>query len=303
MNYVNDIRELIGNTPIIKLNNVHPNKNVNIYAKLEYLNPGGSIKDRIGVSMIEGAERRGELKKGNTIIDATAGNTGIGIALAAINKGYRVIFVIPEKFSVEKQTLVKVLGAEVINTSSEDGMVGAIEKAEKLLYEIPNSISLKQFDNSDNTLAHYEGTGAEIYKDLSGEIDYFVAGAGSGGTFSGVSKYLKEKNKEIQGVVADPEGSTIFGGEHGDYKIEGIGNNFLPKTLDLKLVDRVIKVSDEEAFEKTKLLANKEGIIVGSSSGAALVAALKIADEITSGNIVTIFPDSGDRYLSEGLFD
>lgn len=181
MNYVNDIRELIGNTPIIKLNNVHPNKNVNIYAKLEYLNPGGSIKDRIGVSMIEGAERRGELKKGNTIIDATAGNTGIGIALAAINKGYKVIFVIPEKFSVEKQTLVKVLGAEVINTPSEDGMVGA--------------------------------------------------------------------------------------------------------------------------FEKTKLLANKEGIIVGSSSGAALVAALKIADEITSGNIVTIFPDSGDRYLSEGLFD
>lgn len=303
MNYVNDIRELIGNTPIIKLNNIHSNKNVNIFAKLEYLNPGGSIKDRIGVSMIEGAERRGELKKRDTIIDATAGNTGIGIALAAINKGYRVIFVIPEKFSLEKQTLVKVLGAEVINTPSEDGMVGAIEKAEKLLYEIPSSISLRQFDNSDNTLAHYEGTGAEIYKDLSGQIDYFIAGAGSGGTFSGVAQYLKEKNKEIKAIVADPEGSTIFGGEHGDYQIEGIGNNFLPKTLDLNLVDRVIKISDKEAFEKTKLLANKEGIIVGSSSGAALVAALKVADEIENGNIVIIFPDSGDRYLSEGLFD
>ena len=303
MSYINDIREAIGNTPIIKLNNVNPNKNVNIFAKLEYLNPGGSIKDRIGISMIEGAEKRGELKKGDTIIDATAGNTGIGIALAAINKGYKVIFVIPDKFSSEKQSLVKVLGAKVINTPEEEGMVGAINKLNDLLNEIPNSISLKQFDNPDNVLAHYNGTGKEIYSQLDGDINYFIAGAGSGGTYSGIIKYLKEKNKDIQGIVADPEGSTIFGGEHGDYKIEGIGNNFLPKTLDLNLVDRVIKVSDKEAFEKTKEIASKEGIIVGSSSGAALVAALKIAEEIESGNIVTVFPDSGDRYLSEGLYD
>ncbi|MDS0524783.1 cysteine synthase family protein [Clostridium sp. SHJSY1] len=303
MKYINDIRELIGKTPLIKLNYIKTKKDVNIFAKLEYLNPGGSVKDRIGISMIEGAEKRGELKKGDTIIDATAGNTGIGIALAAINRGYNVIFIIPLKFSEEKQKIVKVLGAKVINTPKENGMLGAVEKAEELLKEIPNSISLKQFANEDNPLAHYEGTGAEIYEALGDEIDYFIAGAGSGGTFSGVARYLKSKNPKVKGVLADPIGSTMVEGEHGDYEIEGIGNDFVPQTMDLSLVDRVIKVSDNEAFEKVKLLAKKEGMIVGSSSGAALAVALKLADEIDKGNIVTIFPDSGDRYISKGLFD
>jgi len=303
MNYVSDIKELIGNTPLIKLTHIDVKENINIFAKLECFNPGGSVKDRIGVSMIEGAERTGILKKGYTIIDATAGNTGIGIALAAINKGYNIIFVVPTKFSIEKQKLIKALGAKIINTPDEDGMLGAINKAEELLKEIPNSISLEQFENDDNPLSHYETTGPEIYEALEGKIDYFLSGAGSGGTYTGIVKYLKEKDNNIKGILADPEGSTMVGGEHGNYKIEGIGNDFVPKTMDISLVDKVIKVNDEEAFKKVRLLAKKEGLIVGSSSGAILAAALKLSQEIDSGNIVIVFPDRGDRYLSTTLFD
>ncbi|MBD7911316.1 MULTISPECIES: cysteine synthase family protein [Clostridium] len=303
MSYVNDIKEVIGKTPLLKLNHIGVKEGVNLFAKLEYLNPGGSVKDRIGISMIEGAVKRGELKKGYTIIDATAGNTGIGIALAGINRGYNIIFVIPLKFSEEKQKIVKALGAKVINTPREEGMLGAVKEAERLLKEIPNSISLRQFENQDNPLAHYEGTGAEIYDSLGEKINYFIAGAGSGGTFTGIVRYLKEKDSNIKGVLADPVGSTMVEGVHGDYEIEGIGNDFLPETMDISLVDKVIKVSDEEAFEKVKLLARKEGVIVGSSSGAALAAAVKLAEEIDVGNIVTVFPDSGDRYLSKGLFE
>jgi len=303
MNYVSDIKELIGNTPLIKLTHIDIKENVNIFAKLECFNPGGSVKDRIGVAMIEGAERKGILKKGYTIIDATAGNTGIGIALAAINRGYNIIFVVPTKFSIEKQKLIKALGASIINTPDEDGMLGAIKKAEELLKEIPSSISLEQFENADNPLSHYRTTGPEIYEALDGKIDYFLSGAGSGGTFTGIVKYLKEKDEKIKGILVDPEGSTMFGGEHGSYKIEGIGNDFVPKTMNISLVDKVIKVNDEEAFDKVRLLAKKEGLIVGSSSGAILAAALKLSQEIDSGNIVIVFPDSGDRYLSTTLFD
>lgn len=303
MNYISDIKELIGKTPLIKLTHINVKENVNIFAKLECFNPGGSVKDRIGVAMIEGAEKKGILKKGMTIVDATAGNTGLGIALAAINKGYNIIFVVPTKFSIEKQKLIKALGAKIINTPDGDGMLGAITKADELLKEIPGSISLGQFENLDNPLAHYETTGPEIYEALEGHISYFVAGAGSGGTFTGIVKYLKEKNKNIKGILADPEGSTMVGGEHKSYKIEGIGNDFIPKTMDISLVDKVIKVNDEEAFEKVRLLAKKEGLIVGSSSGAILAAALKLSEEIDSGNIVIVFPDIGDRYLSTTLFD
>ncbi len=303
MNYVSDVKELIGNTPLIKLTHINVKKNINIFAKLECFNPGGSVKDRIGVSMIEGAERNGSLKRGYTIVDATAGNTGLGIALAAINKGYNIIFVVPTKFSIEKQKLMKALGAKIINTPDEEGMLGAINKASELLKEIPDSTSLGQFENEDNPLAHYKTTGPEIYKALDGNINYFVAGAGSGGTFTGIIKYLKEKNKNIKGVLADPEGSTMVGGEHKSYKIEGIGNDFVPKTMDISLVDKVIKVSDDEAFKNVKLLAKKEGLIVGSSSGAILSAALKLTGEIDSGNIVVVFPDRRDRYLSTTLFD
>ncbi|EJT6165907.1 PLP-dependent cysteine synthase family protein [Clostridium perfringens] len=302
MKYYNDIRDLIGNTPILKLNNISTKEGVNIYAKIEGTSPGGSCKDRVGIYMVEKAEKEGKLKPGSTIIEATAGNTGIGIALAAINKGYKIIFIVPDKFSIEKQKIMKALGAEIINTPKEDGMEGAINLANSLLSEIPNSLSLNQFKNEANPLAHYETTGRELYDGLDGQIDYFVAGAGSGGTISGVLKFLKENISEVKGILADPVGSIIGGGQCGTYKIEGIGNNFIPETMDMSLVDDVIKVNDEEAFDAVKLLAKKEGLIVGSSSGAAFAAVLKLAEKIEEGNIVTIFPDRGDRYFSTDLF-
>ena len=209
MKYFDNIQELIGNTPIIKLNNLNIKAGVNIFAKLENTNPGGSVKDRIGIYMIEAAEKEGILKRGYTIIEATAGNTGIGIAIAAINKGYNIIFVVPEKFSIEKQILMRALGATIVNTPRKDGMLGAVEKADELLLTIENSISLRQFENQANPLAHYEQTGPEIYEAMNGKIDYFVSGAGSGGTFTGVVKFLKEKNNNIKAILADPEGSTM----------------------------------------------------------------------------------------------
>ncbi|EKO1913097.1 cysteine synthase A [Clostridium botulinum] len=302
MKYLDSIKELIGNTPILKLNNLNIKPGVNVFVKLETNNPGGSVKDRIGIYMIEQAEKEGKLKKGYTIVEATAGNTGIGVALAAINKGYDVIFVVPEKFSVEKQTLMRALGAKIINTPKKDGMLGAVAKANELLETIENSISLKQFENEANPLAHYKTTGPEIYEDMDGKIDYFVSGAGSGGTFTGVMKFLKEKDENIKGILADPKGSTMGGGEKESYDIEGIGNDFIPNTMDMNLVDKIIKVSDEEAYEMVKLLALKEGLIVGSSSGAAVSAALKLAEEIDKGNIVTVLPDRGDRYFSKNIY-
>lgn len=299
--YYESIHALIGNTPMLKLNHLGVKKGVEIFAKLELWNPGGSVKDRIGVTMIKDAEEKGFLKPGGTIIEATAGNTGLGIAVAALGKGYKIVFVVPTKFSAEKQILMKALGAEIINTPREDGMLGAARKAEELLKTIPNSVSMKQFENHSNPLAHYESTGPEVYEQLDGNMDYFVAGAGSGGTFSGVVKYLKEKNPQIKGVLADPIGSTIGGGEHSEYDIEGIGNDFIADTMDMRLVDRVIKVHDSEAIEKVRLLARQEGILAGTSSGAALAAALKLADTIHEGRIVTVFPDRGDRYFSKKI--
>ncbi len=297
-----DIRSMIGHTPVLKINHMDVKKEVGLYAKLELMNPAGSVKDRVGMYMVDDAVKRGVLKKGGTIVDATAGNTGIGIAVAALNQGYRVIFTVPLKFSEEKQQIMRALGADIIHTPREAGMLGAEEKAEEILKNTEGAISLRQFRNPANPLAHYETTGPEIYEQLDGQIDYLVAGAGSGGTFSGVVKYLKEKNPDIIGVLADPEGSTIGGGEHHDYDIEGIGNDFIADTMDISLVDKVIKINDDEAFEASRLLAKKEGILAGSSSGAALAASLKLAGEIDHGNIVTIFPDRGDRYLSKGLY-
>ena len=297
-----NIQEMIGNTPIMKISHMGVKEGVNVYAKLELMNPAGSVKDRVGMYMIEDAERRGILKPGGTIVEATAGNTGIGIAVAALNKGYKIIFVVPDKFSMEKQKVMKALGAEIINTSREGGMLGADEKAEEIIANTPGAVSMKQFKNPSNPQAHYETTGPEIYKQLDGQIDYFVAGAGSGGTYSGVVKYLKEQNPDIQGVLADPVGSIIGGGEHADYDIEGIGNDFIADTMDITLVDKVIKVTDTEAFDTSRKLALKEGILAGTSSGAALSAALRLAEEIETGNIVVVFPDRGDRYLSKGLF-
>lgn len=299
----NDMQKLIGNTPLVKLNHIDLPDKVNLYAKLELYNPSGSVKDRIGKYMIEDAEKRGILKKGGTIVEATAGNTGLGIAFAALNKGYRIIFVVPTKFSEEKQTLLRALGAEIINTPREGGMLGAWDKAEEIRRSIPGAVTLEQFKNQANPRAHYETTGKEIYDDLNGEIDYLVAGAGSGGTYSGVVKYLKEQNKDITGVLADPVGSTMGGGEHGDYNIEGIGNDFIADTMDMSLVDRVVKMTDAEAFDGARELALKEGIFAGSSSGAALAAAKKLVNSGARGNIVIILPDRGDRYFTKHLYE
>lgn len=302
MAYFASTQELIGNTPIVKLTHIPLPEGVNLFAKLELFNPAGSVKDRVGKAMIEDAEQTGRLKPGGTIIEATAGNTGLGIAFAALNKGYRVIFVVPTKFSEEKQTLLRALGAEVINTPREEGMLGASAKADALRTEIPGAISLGQFVNPANPRVHYETTGPEIYQDLGGKIDFLIAGAGSGGTYSGVAKYLKEQNPSIQGVLADPVGSTMGGGEHGDYDIEGIGNDFIADTMDMSLVDQVVKITDTEAFDGARELARKEGIFAGSSSGAALAAAKKFAFAGNRGNFVIILPDRGDRYFSKHLY-
>lgn len=297
-----DMQQLIGNTPLVRLRHSGFPEGIRVYAKLELYNPGGSVKDRIGKYMIEDAEKRGLLVPGGTIVEGTAGNTGLGIAFAALNRGYRLIMVVPKKFSEEKQALLRALGAEVINTPREEGMLGAEKKAEEIRRSIPNAISLEQFRNPANPLAHYETTGPEIWADLGAEIDYFVAGAGSGGTFTGIVRYLKEQKPDIKAVLADPVGSTMGGGEHGDYNIEGIGNDFIADTMDMSLVDEVIKINDDEAFEEARLLARKEGIIAGSSSGANIAAIRKLARRIESGTIVTVLPDRGERYLSKNLF-
>ena len=298
----NDMQALIGNTPLVRLRHLDLPEGAELYAKLELFNPSGSVKDRIGKYMIEDAERKGILRKGGVIVEATAGNTGLGIAFAALNRGYQIIFVVPTKFSQEKQTLLRALGARIINTPREGGMLGAWKKAEEIRSSIPGAVTLEQFKNPANPLAHYETTGKEIYDDLP-DIDYLVAGAGSGGTYSGVVEYLKEKNKNIIGVLADPVGSTMGGGEHGDYDIEGIGNDFIADTMDMSLVDRVIKITDSEAFENARELAKKEGIIAGSSSGAALAAAKKLISSGARGRIAVIFPDRGDRYFTKNLYE
>jgi len=302
MAYYESMQSLIGNTPLVKLNNFELPENSRLFAKLELFNPAGSVKDRIGKYMIEEAEKKGLLSSGSTIVEATAGNTGLGIAFAALNRGYKIIFVVPDKFSQEKQTLMRALGAEIINTSREGGMLEAARKAEEMRASISDAISLEQFKNPSNPLAHYETTGPEIYSDLDGKIDWLVAGAGSGGTFTGVLRYLKEQNPWIQGCLADPVGSTMGGGEHGDYDIEGIGNDFIADTMDMSLVDKVVKINDTESFEMARQLAAKEGIFAGSSSGAALAAALKLIHGGASGNIVIILPDRGDRYFSKNLY-
>lgn len=303
MKYYNDMHDLIGKTPLVKLNHVlNLPDGVNVFAKLEYYNPSGSVKDRTGLYMVNDAFERGVLKEGYTIIEATAGNTGLGVAFAALNRNVNVIFVVPEKFSNEKQVLMKALGATIIHTKREDGMLGAAKKAQELLKTVENSVSLEQFKNMSNPKAHYETTGVEIYDDLDGNIDYLVAGAGSGGTYSGVVKYLKERNPDIKGILADPVGSTMGGGEHADYNIEGIGNDFIADTMDMSLVDKVIKVNDDEAFTSCRELTKYEGILGGSSTGAAFAAVKKLIDSGANGNIVFISPDRSDRYFSKELY-
>jgi cysteine synthase A len=299
---------------LLELGNLGLPEGIHLYAKLESWNPGGSVKDRTAVFMIGAAERSGQLKAGGVIVEGTAGNMGLGIATAALNRGYHVVFFVPTKFSAEKQVLLRALGAEVINTPKEEGMRGACRRAEEYIRATPGAISLKQFENPHNPTAHYRGTGPEIFEALGGQVDYFIAGAGSGGTYSGIARYLKEHNLSIRCVLADPIGSTIGGGEHGDYTIEGIGNDFIAETMDMSLVDQVVKVSDADAIKTARLLALKEGLIVGTSSGAAVWAALELACDLVGAsleasarhvpiNIVTVLPDRGDRYFSKGLYE
>lgn len=303
MKYYNDVRELIGHTPLVKLNHMNFKEGRNVFAKLELFNPGGSVKDRMGTALVRDAEERGVLKPGYTILEATAGNAGIGIALAALGKGYRVIFAVPEKFSEEKQTIMKAYGAEIVHTPKEKGMQGAIEKVEELKQQVEHPVMLSQFENPANPLAHYRTTGPEIYEDLDGKVDYLVAGAGSGGTLSGAAKFLKEKTSGLRVVMADPFGSTMGGGEPGCYAIEGIGNTFMPGTMDFSLVDQVYKIKDDEAIEELRLLASEEGILAGTSSGAALSAARRAAAEAPEGsNLVVILSDRGDRYFSKHIY-
>lgn len=304
MNYFHNVQELIGNTPIVEITHIPISNNCRIFAKLEYLNPGGSVKDRLGMALIKDAEQSGKLAPGGTIIEPTAGNTGIGIALAAIGKGYKVVFVVPEKFSAEKQTLMRALGAEVVNTATSLGMQGAIEKASELVAKTPNAYSPSQFSNVANPVTYTKTIGPELWRDLDGQIDVFVAGAGSGGTFMGTSTFLKERNANVKTVIVEPVGSILSGGCAASHVTEGIGMEFLSPFMDRSYFDAVHTVRDEDAFAQLRELAQKEGLLVGSSSGAAFFASLKEAEVAKEGShIVTIFPDSSERYLSQRVYE
>ena len=299
--------ELIGNTPLVELSRIAIPNNNRIFAKLESYNPAGGVKDRVALHILQKAKKEGSLHKDSVIIEATAGNTGLGIAFVCLHLNLKAILVVPDKFSTEKQILMRALGAEVINTPKELGIQGAIDKAKELLESIPHSFSLCQFENPLNPQAHYLSTAKEIYADMQGVrdlapvFDYFIAGAGSGGSFSGVAKYLKEQDSRIKAVLCDPIGSIIGGGQEGCANIEGIGNNFIPKTMDTSLIDLVQKVSDEEAYQGLKILAREEGLLVGISSGACLQACLKLAEQVENKLIVTLFADDLSRYLSKNL--
>lgn len=308
MNIKQNVTELVGNTPLIEFKKLEKDYDIkaHIIGKLEYMNPAGSIKDRIALSIIEDYEEKGILKDGFTIIEPTSGNTGIGLSMIASIKGFKVIITMPSTMSKERIALMKAYGAEVVLTDGTKGMKGAIEKANELHEQIENSIIAGQFENMANPKAHYKTTGPEIYKDTDGKVDIFVAGIGTGGTISGVGKYLKEKNKDIKVVGVEPASSPVLTeGKSGGHKIQGIGAGFVPHTLDTGIYDEVITVTNEDAFAATKLIARKEGVLVGISSGAAIVAALKLAkrEENQGKNIVVILPDTGNRYLSLDLFD
>ena len=298
---VNSVIELIGNTPILKLNKY---TDKNIYAKLEYLNPAGSAKDRVALSMIEDAEAKGILKPGAIIIEPTSGNTGIGLALVAVAKGYDAILTLPDTMSVERRKLLAAYGAKLVLTEGAKGMAGAIEKANELSKELPNSFVAGQFENMANPDAHYLTTGPEIYEDMDGDIDYFVCAVGTGGTISGVGRYLKERNPSVRVVAVEPKSSPLLSqGVSGAHKIQGIGANFVPTTLDTQIYDEIITVSDEEAYEYTALLSKKQGVLGGISSGCALYAAVQSAKREKGKKIVVLLPDTGMRYLSSGVWD
>ena len=300
--------ELIGHTPLLELTHIeqHFNLNARLIAKLEYFNPAGSVKDRVAKSMLDEAEKSGILKKSTVIIEPTSGNTGIGLASVAASRGYRVIIVMPDSMSVERRLLMKAYGAELVLSEGAKGMKGAIAKAEEIKASIPDSFIAGQFVNPANPKAHFEGTGPEIWEDTDGNVDIFVAGVGTGGTVTGVGKFLKSKKPDVKVVAVEPKSSPVLsGGAAGPHKIQGIGAGFVPEVLDTKIYDEIIPVENEDAFEAARLIGKKEGVLTGISSGAALWAAVQVAkkEENKGKNIVVLLPDTGDRYLSTPVFN
>ncbi len=299
--------QLIGHTPLLELTHVEAKYNLKakIVAKLEYFNPAGSVKDRIAKQMLDDAEKAGKINKETVIIEPTSGNTGIGLASVAAARGYRIIIVMPETMSVERRALMKAYGAELVLSPGATGMTGAIKKANELAAQYPNSFIPSQFTNASNPKAHYETTGPEIWEDTDGNVDFFVAGVGTGGTLTGTGKFLKEKNPDVKVVAVEPKTSPVLSEGHGGpHKIQGIGAGFVPEVLDTKIYDEVITVDNDDAFTYGKVVGHSEGILVGISSGAALKAAIDLAqrEENTGKTIVVLFPDTGDRYLSTPLF-
>ena len=302
MTKYNNLIDAIGNTPLVKINKLSNSKN--LYAKVEYFNPGGSVKDRVALAMIEAAQSEGLINENTTIIEPTSGNTGIGLALICAIKGYKLLQTMPETMSIERRKLLAAYGAELVLTPGDKGMTGAIERALELHDKIKNSFIPQQFKNPANPLKHYKTTAREIWHDTAGQIDIFVAGVGTGGTVSGIGKYLKEQNSSIKIFAVEPASSAVLSGEKpGPHKIQGIGAGFVPDTFDRNVVDGIIPVKNEDAIETARISAKKEGLLVGISSGASLFAAINLANKYPDKTIVTLLPDTGERYLSSVLFE
>jgi cysteine synthase A len=301
---VENITELVGQTPLLHLRRLVPEDAAEVFVKLEYLNPGGSVKDRAAIGMIRKAEEQGLLKPGATIVEATAGNTGVGLALIGVNRGYRVVLCVPEKFAEEKVKIMRALGAEVIRTPDADGMQGAITKARELAADIPDSFIALQFENPSNPNFHHDTTAAEIFEQMQGAVDAVVIGVGTGGTFTGVSRFMKEKLPQVYCAAVETEGSVLGGGPKGPHKVEGIGSSFIPKTFDSSVCDEVIMVMDKDAFDMVAQLARSEGVLAGSSAGANVFAAIEVAKRLGKGKrVVTVIPDSAERYMSKNIFE
>ncbi len=299
-----EIIELVGETPMLHLRRIIPSRSADVYAKLEYLNPGGSVKDRAAIGIIRRAEAEGKLRPGSTIVEATAGNTGIGLALIGVNRGYKVALFVPEKFSEEKVIIMRALGAEVTRTPDSEGMQGAIRRANEFAGSHPAAFAANQFDNPANADFHYETTASEIFDQMEGRIDAIAIGCGTAGTFTGVARYLKERLPKVFAVAVETQGSVLGGGKPGPHKVEGIGNAFVPGNFDAKVCDEIVMVTDAEAFATVKELATIEGVLAGSSAGANVFAARKLAARLGPGKrLVTLIPDSAERYLSKKIFE
>jgi cysteine synthase len=299
-----NITEIVGDTPLLRLHRFTSPRTAEVYAKLEYLNPGGSVKDRAAMGMVERAERQGRLKPGGTIVEATAGNTGIGLALIGVNRGYKVALFVPQRFSEEKVMIMRALGAEVTRTPDEEGMQGAIKRAQERAARDPGAFLAAQFENAANPDYHYQTTAGEIFEQMEGQIDAVVIGAGTGGTFTGVARYLKERLPRVLAFAVEPQGSILGGGKPGPHKVEGIGASFIPGNFDRALCDEVITVSDADAFDMVRQLAARQGVLSGSSGGANVFASLGVARRLGDGKrVVTVIPDSAERYLSKKIFE